>query len=848
MGFLKNGLRLVVGSFIVLLFSLLFPIKTTQILADDNQNAINSAPPGLDISKYFVLPTNPTVYGDNNPYKTNSATTYRNNTILGLTNGDGTYGVSWSNQSNDNYFNINQTETISAWLYFGANSNFASLNGQGMAFVLQNDPRKTNAIGAGDQGLGVYGYDKSTYLPLFYSNLPTTDYIASTAVQNSMALEFDSLTNDVTSENSPLPLQKSNRLGSNDYTLNGYDTVDTTGKITAPDGYPKDTKLGAAGPFGHIALTYPGKKESYALGRVGSQNLSSDILSLLINNFKGFDQAYSVFHSGTKVSDLVDGTDLQNNPLYWHHVTITWHKSTDGGKTNQLEYQINDKYLDGTLNANTNNSDYEYLDKTFTVDPKVLNAGSDGKVYWGFTGSNTATASLPSNLQDSNSTTYNKLVVFESIPALVTVTPSTTITDHNLNKVIYDDSTSDVETVNNGDDLTLDYNLDVDREASRKNWTNVVAKMNLPTNINYKADTNGNIATITYTNTLTNKTSTDYISGSQLTAQQLNFTLSKALGAQSGADFDKVKISINGQANNPTTSDLKVGPAPSVFTGNEAIVSTSSPKFIIKGKKDYTLQLANPSGDIDLYYKKANTDLTLPTQLKYSNGNTFDQNSSMDYTVTVNGHTYHTVETGANLSSDLKTYNGSVPLKSLIAADSTVNDFWDLFPANTTQKVTVTAYDRETGLVSNSVTYNVNIHEDHLLSMTVTKNLTFQSTNTFSTSRILKRKTNFDLSISSRQDPWKLSVSSNGLAQGGQAFNGNVVYKYSEASNSQDLTSSPTLIESDPTISDNLIETDISKNWTDNSGLLLKQTGSNTSGTYTGTLTWTLTSSLGSNS
>lgn len=825
----KLSLVFLLTSFFAVL-AFILPANTTTVLADNDSDAIASAPPGLDISKYFTLPSSPTALGANNPFNKNSATTYSDGTVLSLARGASTYGVAWSKESADNYIDINKEQTISAWLYFGSGVDIDPLsNGQGMAFVLQNDARGENSIGAGNESLGVYGYDKATISKYLTSTLTLFDnqYIASTAVQNSMAIEFDTQTNDVISSSNQKPIQTFYNAGGlfsaslTGYTLNGYDSADTSGKNPIPSGYPANTKLGGAGNYGHVAFTYPGKAASYAPVNLGTANGNDSA-------WLGFSQAYSLFHTEATSSNLVDGTDPDGNVAYWHHVTIKWHPSTDGGKTATLEYSLNDKYLDGTLNTSTA-SGYKYLHKEITVDPSILNADSSGKVYWGFTGANST---------DSN--VYSKLVVFESIPAFVDVDQETKITDNTLNKVITDKST-DI-SVNHGDSLTINYNLSVDTDASRQNWTNIAADITLPKHVNYTADASGNIATLTYHSADGTKTKTEYISADKLSSQELKDSLTQALGAKSGADYTSVDISINGIASNTTDNDITVEPEPAVFTGDNGIVSTSTPTFTINHKKNYTLQLADPS-DITLIYKHSGATLVLLTELTNSNGQAFDSSNSMSYEVKIGDHTYTATETDGTLSSDGKTYTGSIPLKDLIDSDSSVSDFWDLFPVNSTQTITVTATDQNAGLTSNTVTYNVKVVSDKTLTLTVSKNLAFQDVNYISTNEYLKRKNDFTLSVASQKTTWQLSVVTDGLSYNGSDFNGNLVYKNPNSSTYQTLSSSPTIIDEDSTANDDLTETNISKDWTSDSGLLLKQTGQSMAGQYSGTLTWTIADS-----
>ena len=126
------------------------------------------------------------------------------------------------------------------------------------------------------------------------------------------------------------------------------------------------------------------------------------------------------------------------------------------------------------------------------------------------------------------------------------------------------------------------------------------------------------------------------------------------------------------------------------------------------------------------------------------------------------------------------------------------------------------------------------------LQLTVSNNLSFQDVNYKSTSALLHRKTPFTLSVTSLKEPWTLKVSTAGLYQGSQPFYGDLVYKNSDDSTPLVLDDNLQQIASG-TSPDEKTTTDVTKNWTSDSGLLLQPTSKTTpAGKYTGTLTWEL--------
>src|SRR5699024_6046577 len=120
------------------------------------------------------------------------------NTILNYHDTNlGTYGAIWSKSSF--LWDLSQKQSISVWLSFGEYNNSSLSNGEGITFTLQNDSRKTKAMGTGLQGLGAYGLDLTNVdTTLIPTPTPATqDTTATTAIKNSVALEFDTNLNKV---------------------------------------------------------------------------------------------------------------------------------------------------------------------------------------------------------------------------------------------------------------------------------------------------------------------------------------------------------------------------------------------------------------------------------------------------------------------------------------------------------------------------------------------------------------------------------------------------------------------------------------------------------------------------
>ncbi|WP_338215750.1 lectin-like domain-containing protein [Companilactobacillus muriivasis] len=189
----------------------------------------------------------------------------------------------WSNVDQGNYIDITKKQTLSMWLYFGPSQHIDSSDGfgDGMAFVMQNSDEgikafshKGTSIGVGET-LGAWGVDND-------KNIDNTDSIASTAIPDSWALEFDTYENNSTASGSS----------------SSFDI-----------GYPNQ----------HIAYGYPAEPTTYT--RMGSGGIF----------FKNY--YYTQKHLGYKAVTLHDGK--------WHHLTISWNPNTF-----EATYSFNDKNPD----------------------------------------------------------------------------------------------------------------------------------------------------------------------------------------------------------------------------------------------------------------------------------------------------------------------------------------------------------------------------------------------------------------------------------------------------------------------------------------------------------------------
>lgn len=794
---------------IFLAICLFYTLNTTYVIAaltsDQDLQTLKQAPEGIPIQDYLTQ-TSPNT---SKIFKTNSAQLIDNtgnnsksSSIISLASGPNTYGAMWSKNET---FDINKKHTISAWLYFGRNNDndYSDPASEGVAFVLQNDIDGTGALGANLQSMGVYGYDAS------YPGITNIDAnpqnIIATSVRNSIALEFDTELNNIYADNAK-PIKN---VTGNIYSMNGYDTQASSGNPINTLNTWENPTVGAGSRFGHIAITYPGFLNSY-------YPVDLTTIKNSPNNFSGWHTGYTLIHDSPASTALNTGVNEDKTPRYWHHVIINWTPPKTDSHFANLTYYFHDKNQDYSTNTAASSRFSAMRSQSLTVDTSKLNTKS-GLVRWGFTAAN-----------GSDSNVQSKLVVLDSIPELLSATASSNIVDKTLNNKIITDNASDI-TVGSGDHLQLNYNLTYD--SGNSDWKNIVANINLPQNLSVYPDTEGNIGTITYDNGIIEKISAN---------GNLQHTLIKTLGTTTNATGKKALVSINAQAFNDTKNEISINKAIAHFSSPSEITFTSTPHFKISAGKDYTLNLKNLSdnNNINLIYKQPNVALNLPTSLSYSDNHSFDGNNII-YQINVNNKQNYTIATNATGTDFKQTIN----LKSIITNDTA---FWNLFSPGATSQITVKAIDTTNGFTSNPITYNVKVNQDKSLSLSVSKILRFRDINYLSTLEYLPRKTNFVLQVTSKMEPWKLVVSTNGLFLSEKIFNDKMalVYKKDDASPYLALNSTPTLVEEDPTPHTDITTTDISKKWKQNTGILLKQHGISSAGSYSGKLTWTISNSV----
>lgn len=772
--------------FLIIFFSILFIylVNPNTALADDYQNALDTVPKGLkwsddDFKKAGFEGNSATIVNSNNPESPDTS-------VIKVTNGLYQVGGIWSNANNYNYFDIDHDQTASMWLYFGhdkATGGDGMYPGDGMAFVIQNDPRTTDAHSTGTitnkdksttkvvpgngETLGVWGTDWDTK-----ETEPTN--IAKNAIQNSVAIEFDTFMDRMTNFN--------------DISGEGVSfDVGTYGQ--------KDTH--------HIAANYPGEASTYIHHSVTDPTKTvtdptKKVQNTETNTTKAIDTAKatdSTKEDGTKnyfsLLHLAYTSNINLVDSKWHHLTIHWTKATynqvSGKMMGKLTYYYDDKNPDGTA---TNTSKVS----TMGVDISKFNT-TDGKLHWGFTGA-------------TGRYTENNLIAFESLPSFVDAEAQTTIHNDTANKEVPADGHVDTQ-----DKIT--YNYDLKYIGWTRTWSDIKAKMQIPANMTFSS------GEVTYANGLSETIPSSAFSD----PQYINYTLQQHLDK----DNRTAKISLHGQAAKTSTNQLTVPTAHAHFDGDNLITDTDTTSFIID-PRSITLKSSTP----DIIKINKNDSVDIPAQVDYlGNESTKPDYTKMTVYQKINDQDYVPLTTP--IAAD-----GSFTLhldNSQLNESSTPISFYVKDPddsvgqTNTLSRMIQIGGTVAFGEVSNKVSF---------------KNIYWTSRNQL-VPRLDKWNINVIDSRDKGSSWSVQAQASNLINTNKQhTLYGNLVYRENPDSQAIDLTNN-VHIASHTKNSDNIETNNIASQWTDQSGILLALNNSNQtsrSGNYTGTINWTLLDSI----
>ena len=296
----------------------------------------------------------------------------------------------------NNQFNLNVDGQMALWLYFGDKSDQA---GSGMAFVLQNSDRKSQATAAGGESLGVWGNDR---------NGLGVDLVTTTAIKQSWALEFDTHVNRTDIVGRSDAFDRDAPVNSGMHIASGYPEEATTYRKLGSDKHsyfsmnhqqPKMVANFADGQWHHLTLDWQADKKQMTyhyndrdpvtgMARSGEDVVQDTVIvdpsklgatAANGNVYWGITGSTSVFNSENALA-MVDSSDSLGKVI--PHATLynltTKRPVPAGGRVavgDQLRYQYQFDY-----DAATSNQDIQPLTMNLPL-PQPLTWTAGGVSY-----------------------------------------------------------------------------------------------------------------------------------------------------------------------------------------------------------------------------------------------------------------------------------------------------------------------------------------------------------------------------------------------------------------------------------------------------------------------------------
>ncbi|MDK1717499.1 lectin-like domain-containing protein [Dellaglioa algida] len=815
MGIKQGKLKVVMFTIAITFFASISGVSAVT----DYPNAIKAAPHGITLNGIFQTGTGTGVSSASktvNLTPNNVITTDPNaatKSVVTITDDKNQKAAVWSTDGNT--FDINKDETASMWVYLG---NGYAAAGDGMALVLQHDPKGNKAISTGNgETLGVWADDILPTYGVGFSK--TSGYkepteLVKNSIQNSWALEFD--THDNSGQNS-----------SNSF----------------------DTKTGGKN---HLASGYPADESTYQQDKLDTYEGLWPLRVTTTNYF------YHQNHLG-----LINyGSDLSNGQ--WHHVTLKY--SSGNGNSATMTYAIDDKNPQNNVML---------PGKTATVSIDKSKFNSDGSILWGFTGSTgasyetnlvmfeqvpglvnaSATQKVTDTTQKNKDVTNNGLIQSDDSLSFVTdinysggkqewknINASLKIPNDVTLKsgtITYSGSGSDSETINltnisNGEITKL-----LKNNLSSTKYSN--AKITLLGTANKETkDTvvHSDESEFTGSNAVVQSNAASFTIGGirTLTLSGINDITVKA---GSGATIaGTVASSLGGIfPAGTTTAAIKVNDNYSVQAdvGTDGKFSVNVPSDQLKlGKNPYTVMATDQFGNqTKSYAANIIVGANKPTLTLDDNGKTVNA----PYTLS-----YHVADADDGTQIRMYYQDGSgTPVLMFTYNNSKTNELHsgtyklpnDLSPGK--HVITVYAVDSDD---NKSDTQTITVIVPGKLGLTTTGSLDFGSTNIPDKATILSRKTDFSVDLeTSLPGTWDLSVSATDLTSGSNTIKGAVIYRATAGDNAQVLNQTGLKILSG---SSKLTPTKVP--WDKDAGVLIKADPSQIhKDAYTARVSWVLT-------
>lgn len=770
---------------------------------EDLENAIATAPKGLDISDptflrgVFSNPGSTENVNSSKVIRRSNENSVDKTGILRVTHGLNQLGAIWSNIDNSNYLDISQDQSMSMWLYFGRPIDSSTAQkklevGDGMAFVLQNakpDSSPLNPFGginaisrfngkpASGETLGVWAadflnvVDKETI-----QNNPLSKVfpISGRAIPNSFAIEFDTFLNRLTAEKD-IPYDENTGEGkgvSFDADINKYRD------INGVQLYYQNIK------GQHISMDYSDGKAHYIVD-------DYDPSATYLIDSNGNKKFFKMNHQ-----NLQDELNLTNSK--WHHITVKFAHSTDSSKPSMrnLSYAFDDKNIDGTFVDTKIRGNRD-------IDLNHFKLGDSKKLRWGFTGS-------------TGKFSENNLIVFESIPSYVNADSTVSLIDTTKGNTIPGKDNN----VNIGDDLDFVYDLNY-KNGSRE-WSEILATMNLPEEVSF------NGGTVTYDK------KPDYreeISVSEFKDGKVKHLIQKNLSN----DNKHAKIMLHTTVKQ-RTNKIKVAKQHAHFVSDNFIVDDDTPSFIITIPE----MLLNVTSSKNINYKSMDTapvNTQVTGTVGYSSGEDIDPTKVTVYYSINNGNPKSFNLSGG--SSKLANFNFDVPKTELILGNNTVK---------------VYAKD-SSGKMASPSTINIFVGGG-LRFGTVSKDVAFETVKGGYAGQLVSRKGKWQVEVEdgrtgkhgwmlkAKAEPLKKKIGDNKYTD--EVFKGEIVYK-NMLGEIKPLTVGTNIYTN---IKDSISKQtiDVVNEWNSKLGMFLKvHDNNNSSGTYEGKITWSLIDGIGSN-
>jgi hypothetical protein len=356
-----------------------------------------------------------------------------------------------------------------------------------------------------------------------------------TAIQNSFALEFDTLQNNAA-------------------------ITSSSGKDNFFDGATYNGSQMTKGQ--HIAWNYPASTNIFSGSALTqSPNDNSDV------PYTYMDNAYPSIFFNYHYYGMVHRDTLQNIDLTgqytvadsWQHFKLTYTPPESGSTIAKISYVFNDKTYDGKIKP--------YLQYNKKNDRQINIArfmkNNNTKVRWGFTSSTGSPNSSPSTFA----------VIMQEMPNTANLNTTTSLYDlsqyddnGNPGREISDlDKKETYETVDpaaknplynvaNGDNLRFDYNLTYNSGFAGTGGE-ITTAITLPKNVDFTPDSSNNIGRIVYSgfsDESENKTVT--ISAADVADGVVNISLQKM-----DTEGQKAKVELFGKAAATTTPTKVLG-------------------------------------------------------------------------------------------------------------------------------------------------------------------------------------------------------------------------------------------------------------------------------------------------